>query len=239
MLNIAICDDDEAFASILSKRVASIMQEASCDADVTAFTNGSDLIESSADNKYDLILLDIDMPGLDGFHVSSHLRKNNINSDIIFISGRENFVFQSIKYRPFRFIRKSCLDSEITEGLNDYLVYFTKKNALCTFHCEECYSSVQLRKIVYFECYNHDISMHLNDGSVLALHRQHNLRSLENDLSKYGFIRTHKSYIVNYKYIYLVKETDIFLDNGEVLPSTKKRIPEVRAALNTLIMEEV
>lgn len=206
---------------------------------IDKFYSGEELLNKSCNGYYDLILLDIDMPELNGFNVSSELRKKNAHTDIIFISGRDNFVFQSLKYRPFRFIRKTCIENELNESLNDFLEYLGKKNAFHTFCCGEKHVSVKLSDIIYFECYNHDITLKLNNGYDLKLNRHYSLRTIEEDFSKYGFIRTHKSYITNYRFINFIKDNDIILSNGEILPSVKKRIPYIRERLNSLIMEDI
>lgn len=239
MLKIAICDDEETYAQIFLISVRKFMKSHGFECITDMFCSSPELLESCAKNEYDLILLDIDMPELSGFDISEHLKKNNIPAEIIFISGRENFVFQSIKYRPFRFIRKSCLENELEESLNGFLEFYQKKNALFTFRCEDSDITIPLSTIMYFECYNHDIEIRMDKGDTYRLNRKYNLKGLENELDNHGFIRIHKSYLVNYRYISLIKETNVILSDQTVLPSTKQRISAVKSIYRNYIMEEL
>ena len=63
--------------------------------------------------EYDLVFMDIDMPELSGIDIASQLRKNNQNSDLIFVSAHPHFVFEAIRYTPYRFIRKTNLKPTI------------------------------------------------------------------------------------------------------------------------------
>lgn len=239
MLKIAICDDEKQFTDLISEKVKQFFMIQSQPSDIFIFNSGSELLERCHGELYDLLLLDIDMPELSGFDVSAQLRQNNISTDIIFISGRENFVFQSIRYRPFRFIRKDRLNVELMESLHDFTEQFIKKNALCDFRCDDSDISVKINHIMYFESYNHDVFVIMRDNSKLRLNRKYNLRILENDFLKHGFIRIHKSYIVNYRCISLIKENDIILNNGTSLPSTKQRINIVKSQYRNFLMEEM
>lgn len=239
MLRIAICDDEETTAQILLIRVRKFMKARAFQFETDVFCRSTELLESCRQNYYDLILLDIDMPELTGFDISEHLRKNNIPTEIIFISGRENFVFQSIKHRPFRFIRKSCLDSELDESLNGFLECYQKKNTLFSFRCEDFNITVPLRQIKYFESYNHDIILNMENGDTYSLNRKYNLKTLECQLEEHGFIRIHKSYLVNFRHISLIRETNIILTDGTVLPSAKQRIATVKSIYRNLIMEDL
>lgn len=239
MIRIAICDDDDTIARIILIQTQKFFKNKEIEFKIDVYNKSPELLNNCLENNYDLLLLDIDMPQLSGFDVSAQLRKNDITTTIIFISGRENFVFRSIKYSPFRFIRKGCLEDELNEALNDFLIFFTKKNVLCDFNCENCSLSLPLNKITYFESFSHSIFINTIDKATFKLNRKYNLKCLESDFIKHGFIRVHKSYLVNFRFIKVIKETDIILTNDVSIPSTKNRIGTVKEQYKSLIMEDL
>lgn len=239
MLKIAVCDDEEISLKTVFIQVQNLLKERYDDFKLDSYSSSLELLKKCSSENYDLILLDIDMPELNGFEVSAYLRKNCIFSSIIFISSRENFVFQSIKYKPFRFIRKSCLDTELKEGLEDYLHFYLKKNMLCSFRIDDSVVSVQLNKIMYFDSYNHDILINMEDKTTFKLNRKYNLKVLENQFAEHGFIRVHKSYLVNFRYINIIKETDVILNNNTIIPSTRQRVTKVKTQYRNFIMEDM
>ena len=64
-----------------------------------------------------VFLIDIDMPEVNGFEVTSFLKKWNRECCIGFVSNKDELVFQAFAYHPFFFIRKTHLDEELEPQL--------------------------------------------------------------------------------------------------------------------------
>lgn len=77
---------------------------------------------------YDIVLLDIQMGEVSGFMLAEELYKITGGENIIFVSSMENLVFESIHFRPFRFVRKSHLEEELTEAVESWIQQNTKRN---------------------------------------------------------------------------------------------------------------
>ena len=86
-MNLILCDDDKVFLNKLEIRIRGLCQ------------------------KYKII--DIDMPEVNGFEAASYLKKWNRECCIVFVSNKDDLVFQSLVYHPFFFIRKAHLDEEL------------------------------------------------------------------------------------------------------------------------------
>ena len=87
MIRIAIVDDD---TDILN-RIADYLSEFFLDeAEISSFSNGMDFFKNNADLSYDLILLDIEMPGIDGFEMAQTIKAIKSGIDIIFVSNSEH-----------------------------------------------------------------------------------------------------------------------------------------------------
>jgi DNA-binding LytR/AlgR family response regulator len=108
-MNIAICDDDLEILNRLREQTFNMFQALKEDVKICTFTSGVSLIGSIEEDckDYNVILLDIDMPGISGLDVAKKLRDKNDDVIIIFVSSHEKYVFDSIEYRPFRYIRKN------------------------------------------------------------------------------------------------------------------------------------
>ena len=106
MIHIAICDDEEVFVEKIRNEARAVLETQDEDFEIFCYTDGNKLLADYEAKKFDLVLLDIDMPDVDGFEVAEKL---NIKSDevkVAFISSYENLVFKSFRLKPFRFIRK-------------------------------------------------------------------------------------------------------------------------------------
>lgn len=80
---VLIVDDDKAVQTMLYKVIRSNGLEAD-----TA-SGGQEALTLTENRKYDLILLDINMHGMDGFEVIQRLRSRGVKTPIIIVSGRQ------------------------------------------------------------------------------------------------------------------------------------------------------
>lgn len=80
---VLIVDDDEAVRTTLYK----VIKSNGLDADMAA--GGEQALQMTAKTHYDLILLDVNMQGMDGFSVVQKLRSRGIQTPIIIVSGRQ------------------------------------------------------------------------------------------------------------------------------------------------------
>ena len=103
-MRIAICDDNVKIHSRLEEEVQKIADEMKVNMEVTCFSDGESLLDviKENENEFDILLLDVDMPEVSGLEVAKILREMESNVMIIFVSAYENYVFDSIKYGPFR-----------------------------------------------------------------------------------------------------------------------------------------
>lgn len=80
---VLIVDDDEAVQTMLYK----VIRSNALDAEIAS--SGEQALEMTAKKHYDLILLDVNMHGMDGFQVVQQLRTRKIQTPIIIVSGRQ------------------------------------------------------------------------------------------------------------------------------------------------------
>lgn len=111
MFKISICDDNNSFLEFLKEYVYSISRNLKYPVEVYTYNKGIDVVKLICDKKedFDILLLDIDMPDINGLKVAKSIREINSDLLLIFVSSHEQYVFESIEYAPFRFIRKSCI----------------------------------------------------------------------------------------------------------------------------------
>ena len=82
-IRVAVCDDEENVGEIVSGTAAAAFAKKGIAADVETFVSSSALLRRFGDVVFDLMFLDIDMPGTDGIALGEKLRKMNNGKDII------------------------------------------------------------------------------------------------------------------------------------------------------------
>ncbi len=238
MIRIAIVDDDEIILNQVYQMVVKLFPE---NVKIDKFTRSSDFLENEEINKHDVIFLDIDMPKINGFELAGYL--NVINSDIkiIFVSNLEHLVFQSFKFKPFRFVRKSKIQNDITSAINDYQSEMRKVSDISYFQTAELKISILTSDIMYFESMGHEIYVQtINDK--IKLKRDHineiTMKTLTIKYTQKGFIRIHKSFLVNYKYIYKINRKDIVLKDGSNISINPHKMNEIKNTYQNFLMME-
>lgn len=222
-MKIAICDDERIFTDIFREKLEMTSEKCGIECTVSAFLNGAEMI--SMLNRFDAVFLDVDMPGLSGEETAEYIIGLEKALPIIFVTNHDDFVFSSFRYRPFGFLRKRYIDSELEDIIKRLDKYLAEIERCYTFNSHNKLISVRLNDINYIEVYGHETLVH-TANAVLTTSKA--LSAMEKELSEYGFIRTHKSYIVNTRYIFSVERNSIILSNGENLPVSRTKLTDVK-----------
>lgn len=121
MFTIAICDDEVLFLEDLKKQ---ILRHPVCpeDAQVLMYLSGDELLED-ADKEYDLVILDMQMEGLDGRETAKRLRNYKGSHFVLgFFTGKVSPVSSDFELHPSRYMMKSASKEEIDKDLNALLL---------------------------------------------------------------------------------------------------------------------
>ena len=117
-MNLILCDDDKAFLDKLEIRIRGLCQKHKIAVEMECYVSAKEMLEGIKNlDEISVFFIDIDMPEVNGFEVASYLKKWNRECCIVFVSNKDDLVFQSLVYHPFFFIRKAHLDEELEPQL--------------------------------------------------------------------------------------------------------------------------
>lgn len=227
-INIAICDDEQKALDTIRKELCKAVERLNIEIEIFVYNDGNKLLNDKED--FDILFLDIDMPNVSGLEVAKKLREKNSDIILFFISAHEQYVFESLEYNPFRYIRKSRIEKELFLGLKAACSRLEEKqDSYIVVKTEESKVRVKHSNIIYFETIARKIGIHLNNGEVLLV--RSTIRDLTRELGDDYFIKIHSGCVVNAKYINKFSNYDITLDNGERLIVSRTRVKNVKMAL--------
>lgn len=224
-MKIAICDDEQVTLDNLNRYISDFFKNRDFNTEIYLYTDGNSLLANCRKINFDILFLDIEMPGISGMETADLIRDENAYIHIIFVTNKEDLVYQSLKYAPFRFIRKSYFESELEEALISLTKKIESKNVFYEFTTEKGDISLNIVDIIYIEVFNHNLIVHSKEGSINA---KGSLNKLEKEFKGKGFIRIHKCYLVNYRYIYSINTKDVILDDKRSLPLSRYKINETK-----------
>lgn len=228
LIRAAICDDEKAMLDELHKRILIECKQHNIEIIIENFLSGGELLKSQKENPFDVVFLDIDMPGINGFDIAESINGSE-NTLIVFVTSHDELVYSSLKFRPFRFIRKSYLESELPEVLSAVNAEISKRNAgkKFSFRTKTGEVFLDIGDIEYIEIYGHWLRVGVINGEFPECYG--NLTALEEQLAPFDFVRVHKSYLVNLKYIYSIEKTQIILDDKTAIPLSRYKAADVKA----------
>lgn len=208
-MKIAILDDDslflEKFNVLVNKYITEYFQQ--CDIDI--FKNHFNYV---LHNKYDLIFIDIDLKDINGIKLAAKIKKTNMNTIIIFVSSKNNLVFDALSVQPFHFIRKQNLMEDFMLVLSLLKKYYTKNNCIITLEFHGRQTQININDIIYIESEGHLINiLTINNYYKYRSSLKNILRMINNDF----FVQIQKSIIINLNYVIEMDNNYIFyLKNG-------------------------
>lgn len=234
---VAVCDDNEATVEIIDEIIKKLFSKYGIMVQIDSFGSAEALWQKLKITRFDLLFLDIVLPREDGIALGEQLRKtkHGRTTDIIYVSGCEQRVFDALKVRPFGFVRKSNFLGDITDVIRNYLETFAVKDEpTITVEDKSGVRTVKCSDAVYFEGSGKVQMLHVSgEDEPVQIHRT--LGKIEEELSQLGFIRIHKGILVNFRYISRILANDVELIGGELLPMSRRKSAEIKSRYLALI----
>lgn len=216
-MRIVICDDNASFGNELTEYVKNFTLTSSIFDDemrVEYVKSPQLLVDMLLRHEVDILLLDIAMPEIGGFDIAKVITENSIKTTLIFVSSFENNVFYSLRYKPFRFIRKSSYTEEIPEALKSAYSDLTLKNRVIMITKHSDAIPVRLSRIIYAEKEKRS-----NYMAIYTVDDTYRFRGTLSDFealtNKSGFVRASQNAYINMEHIIKIQDGTVFL-TGEV-----------------------
>lgn len=232
--NIALIEDDNTEASILVnyfQQYSNSNNESKNDFDIKHFVDGTTFL-SEYHPIYDLVILDINLPKINGIEVASRLRQIDKNVSIVFVTSMMqyatkgydvdalDYIIKPVKYPAFiRMIKKALIRCELS-----------KKNELL-ITMSDGIQRIALSHIKYIEIMNHDLIYHTIDGNFKG---SGTLSDIEKKLDTSIFIRCYRCYIINLAFLHRIQGYTAMVDQ-ENLPISRSKRNVLIDALNNFL----
>jgi len=230
-VKIAICDDNESELEKISDAVQEFVKVSKADKDITVkdFLKGSDLLNYlNWIDDFDLLILDVIMPGLSGVELAKEIRATNKNCKIIFLTSSPEFAVVSYKLDAFYYLLKPFVKHELISLLEKALVLIKDETTKSILIKEKsALRCINLNALEYVESIKHTLNFHLSGGEVAVCYAK--MDEFENNiLSDIRFIRCHQSFIVNMNGILKITDKYIILVDKTEIPISRTLYPAVK-----------
>ena len=227
-INIAICDDDKNYINEIIQYLNNCSWKRNNSFVYHTFYCGEALLESK--QYFDFIILDIEMDKVSGIEVKEIFYNRNNQSRIIFLTNYEEYMSDSFEKNVYGYISKDVLhkmDIPLNKIFKELLEHRLIKIS------EDI---IDLYEVYYVKADGPYINIHTN-GSY-EVYRM-TLKDFANKIHNSNFIRIHKSYLINMRYINEINNKFLILDNDERLPISKSNRKTVLITYRKYLLENI
>lgn len=194
--------------------------------DIISYTDGLDLLKDYKQKGFcDILVLDMRMKTMGGIEVAKHIRRLDDEVPILIVTATVDYAVEGYKVGAFRYIVKPVEGSDFLSAVEELLDRQQKKQAsIFSFPSMNGTTKLMTDHIYYLESDLRTIRVVAKEGTFTFTGT---ISSLEEQLRTDGFIRIHKSFLVNVSHIYNIFKDSVTMDNKEVLPMSKHKRKEV------------
>lgn len=221
-MQIAICDDETIEIMILSERVKQYMNSHGFEYTLQTFMSGEELLEATATTTFDVIFLDILMPGITGTQVVKELKSQSIPSKVILTTTSREHAIEAFSLNVVHYLLKPVKYEDLAEGL-DRCELKAENEPLLIIHNSLFNIPILQKNIFYIEVYGKICNIHYFDekGEIQNVETRASLNSIGDELVLPIFMKPHRSYILNMNYIEKIDYAYIHLARDITVPVSR------------------
>lgn len=229
MLKIAFCDDDNAVLAQVQDLLEQYKTRQPQELRSSAFHSSMELMESiGAGVRYDVIFLDVIMPGENGITAAHQVRQYDPDVKIIFLTSSSEFAVESYAVGAYYYQLKPIWPESFFRLL-DSVTAACRREQECSLilRCKNGVTRVELGKLEYCEVMGRTLVFHQADGTVVESSGR--LDDLCTQLAKYeNFLRPHRSFLVNMEYIQGISRQAVAMRSGAEVPVPHGKYSEIK-----------
>ena len=228
-MRIAICDDEQVIREEIAGILKEYFQLNNLNFDVDLFSEGESFVREN--QNYDLVFMDYQLPDGNGIEFAKRVRQENANIFIVFSTSFQEHVFESFTLNTFRYLLKPISKESVFDAMDAFVrLYQTNRKIIINLLAKDRF--VDADEVMYIEA---DKKYSIVRTTANTYRSFRSISTYEAEIDNPHFFRTHRSYIVNMKYVSECEKNVITLTNGEkILIGPKNYDAFIRSYMNYL-----
>lgn len=228
---IAICDNDEKYVCYLTELIAQWADLLEIRAVVEGFPSAEAFLFRYEEKRdFDILLLDVEMGGMDGVELAKRVRKQDDAAQIVFISGYADYIAEGYEVAALHYLTKPVAPDKLFQVLNRAVGRMRRNEPTLTLELPGEVVRVPLSKIRYLDVLHNYATVHADQDYEV----KRPLGELERELDR-RFYRIGRSCVVNLSFVSRVTRTTVELSGGGSFPLPRGQYE----GLNRAIIERI
>lgn len=232
MLRIAVCDDDEEAVLSHKEMTKRCLTQCQSAGEIYTYTVSDNLLCDITEDHFhfDLILLDIEMPGSTGMEMAEKIKPYLPGVKIIFITSHMEYAIDAFELSIFRYVPKSDTERRLPAAIRDAVKLLElEEGKSYTIRTNSRFERIPYREIYYIERDGKNASI-AAEGGVSRVRKS--LQQVYEELGADEFIYIDRGCIVNMIHIMQIRDGMAVLKNGETLAISRSHLQAVKEQIN-------
>ena len=223
----AICDDDGDYAGYIDGLAAQWARQAGVELETERFPSAEAFLFRYAERKdFDVLLLDIEMTGMDGVELAKAVRRDDDGVQIVFVTGYTDYIAEGYEVSALHYLTKPVDRDKLFQVLNRAVGRLARNEPVLTMELPGETVRVPLSKIRYIDVLHNYATVHaVRDYAV-----KRSLGELEKELDS-RFFRVGRSCIINLAYVQRATRVEAELTTGERVPLPRGQYEKLNRAI--------
>lgn len=164
---------------------------------------------------WDIILLDIELSGMDGVTMAKRLREKNSAAVIVFITGYSDYIAEGYDVSALHYLMKPVDPDRFMEVMDRAVERLHREERLLTVKTADGLVRIPMGSVLFLEAARNYVTVHTEGRGDFVV--RHKLGDFESGLDR-RFLRVGRSYIVNLTKLYRITRSELVFPDGTVLP---------------------
>jgi len=218
-IKIAVCDDEHEQAGYIKMLADKWAGENGVIAAVDMY-GGAESFKAALEGgkRYDVLLLDIQMGAQNGVELAREIRRTDERLVIVFVTAYHDFIGEGYDVSALHYLTKPVDTDKFFETLGRAAKKIEKPKKTLLVEADNKSYRIPLEEIIYIEAFGHCVAVNTKNGRHDV---SQNIGQMEKELDD-SFLRCHRSYSVNLRYIRQISKTEILLDSGQTIPLSRR-----------------
>ncbi|WP_251393092.1 LytR/AlgR family response regulator transcription factor [Mediterraneibacter agrestimuris] len=225
-MRILICDDNSICSEQIKQYLLDYFNRNHLKIpEIACFQDGKSLMNDTGEQ--DILFLDIEMPGMNGIYIGNELKERNKKIIIFVVTSYIEYLDEAMRFHVFRYLTKPIDKQRFYRNLKDALKIYSSSNVKVLIETKTGAHTILESDIICIEAVGKSVTIHTIDTDIET---KHPIYYWLNVLKSNCFFQSHRSFIINFKYVTEFNHTLIYLLNDQQAYLTRRKYTSFKDA---------
>ena len=193
MFKVLVCDDDKIITDKVQHLLADIQKQYNFEFDIQTYNDGRLAMESK--ETYDIAIVDIEMPNVDGLALSEELKRCNLDTVVLILTSFSDYLDSAMRIQVFRYLSKPIDEERFTKNFIEAVSYYKQISKQIIVESGDEVLTIKTKDILYIENLKHGSVIATKHGDYKTNKKPQEWYEIINQPNCFTF--SHKSFLVN------------------------------------------